>query len=145
MPVPNRKDIRDTLYGLINTLAGAGQPLSSVINGQSHPAALLNGESPVVTINSGGSDRPWLVRGTAQNVNKFLLAVTIWVAHETTDVDDVADDIERELWQIFSDNRAVEGVWHMLTVPAATERRIVAINGKPYSMETIGVLIEAYG
>jgi len=140
---PNRKTVRTALYDLLEPLSD-GDYVHTVYNGIPTKDTFTT-QSPVIIVSSQGSARAGMMLGSTQNNNLFTVAVSTWVARESSNADDLLDDIEKLVTDLVSDNRSGDD-WAAIygdedaseISPGANE------NGKSYWVEYREFVIQKY-
>ena len=149
MAAINREVSRDALEALLETaLVGTELPAQAVYNYQIGDFA---GQSPVVTVSSGGSLRS---RRTITNTNwdnVFYLNVHVFVLYAEPDnvnwtdahAEDALDDIERRIADVLMINRSTAN-WDVINYAGRSNRISIDIGGDEYSTEIIPTQVEKY-
>lgn len=134
MSVANRSAARQDLRQLLQNAVSAA---ASVPSGQPDD---LGGQSPVIIVASGGSDRPRLtMKGTQP---KFYLDVYVFV-RATDDADDLLDLAEQQIAEALEGSQDAA---HWMAIDYAgrtTTRFIQPTDGNEYKLEQIPLQLTA--
>jgi len=142
----NRETARDALTTLLQAaLVGTGKPAQAVYN---YRKADFGGQSPVVTVSSGGSRRQ---RMTALGGRAtFFLQVDIFVLYSDlgtwteADTEDRLDLIEAAIAGVVDANQSTTS-WSALDYADRSTRFAVPLGGIEYAWESIQLSVEVYG
>jgi hypothetical protein len=140
---PARTDGRKALAGLLDTA------LSTVVDAvYAYRVGDLAGQSPVVTVSSGGSDRPRLTARGGRSTNFYQIDVFVVYAVEGTawgedEAEDAVDAIEQLIAGVVTANQ-VTANWAALDFSEQSQRVDVAIGGVEYIREVIQLQAEVY-
>jgi hypothetical protein len=138
----DRKACREALaVGLTNAV-----PLAQVVYAYEPHDFDLN--SPVVTVNSMGSERP---RGTvAGTYATFYFDVAVWVLYSDSannyteqDAENLIDQIEQQIAAYLAAPRE-QVLWNKLSVNGQTQAGYQVIGGNVYRTEIIPLRMEVY-
>lgn len=141
----NRETARDALAALLQTvLVGSGLPAQAVYNYQ---VGDLAGQSPVVVVSSGGSERQRLsFQGSRAT---FRLNVYVFVVYtdggdwNEDDAEDRLDLIEKTIAETLDVSQRTAS-WESVNYAGETTCDSVEIGGVEYRRETIPVTVEVY-
>lgn len=138
----NRKVVRKAFAALLTAeLVGSGKPVQAVYD---YPAGDFEGQSPVITVTSGSSDRkPFTFQGTIPTFDLFIDVFIVYAEAGWTEAqtEDALDDIELEIANIVAANQ-VTANWEALGMPERSQTTYVLIGGKEYRRELIKVRVE---
>lgn len=139
MATQNRETARDALVTLLSAaLTGAGNPCQAVI-GHKPGADDIAGRSPLVSVQSAGTERlRFTAAGTRPN---FYFQLDTWVLLKATgwtkaNAEDTLDEIEQTIAQVVEDNQATAN-WGALDYDGRSTIMDVAFDGVPYIREVI--------
>lgn len=141
MPV-SRAQARTTLAQELESAMSTAQVVYD------HMRSDFAGQSPVVRVMSGGSERR---RFTTQGGRgDLLLMVQIWVLSVSpadnwteADAENALDQLEWELAQYIDSNRRSE-VWQALDFDGRSRVEVVRLEGKPYLIEDIPLVMKVF-
>jgi len=143
----SRKDTRGQLRTLLTTALVDGDPrlVQSIYDFQNQE---FEGESPVVLIYSGGSNRPQATlvgHGTEMHIwVDVFVSLTADGAYTEEDAEDRLDDIEAEVAGVVEAN-ANTANWRNLRYQDVSTVFDVKIGGVPYIRELIPLVVEVLG
>ncbi len=143
--VPNRKTIRKALTALLETaLVGAGKPAQAIYD---YKASDFEGQSPVIVVSSGPSDRTKQAQPTRAN-SLILLDIDVFTAYAEANwteenSEDAQDDLEKAISDVLLDNDTTND-WEQLQFNGASEVDFNVVGGKLYRQETIRVQIQVF-
>ena len=136
----SRKTARDALTALLSdALVGTGLPVQAIYGYQKGD---FDGQSPVVLVLSGGSEREPFALNATHWENEFVFEVLVFVADADgsswtdEDVENKVDEIEAIIAATVASNRKTTN-WSMLDYAEKTAVSSVTIAGNPYKMEVI--------
>ena len=95
---------------------------------------------------SNGSRRPPMIRGTNRKDNQFKLETSILVSMDTPNVDDVMDQIEKEIADLISDtaNRSTSDWTFIDYEDAFSTRQGLSLGGTTYWVESFNVIVTVW-
>lgn len=144
--VTNRETIRDALATLLTTaLVGDGKPAQAVYN---YKVGDFEGQSPVVTVTSGGTLR--FEGDYGENLDgEFYLVITSYVLYADPgtdwgedDAEDRLDLLEKSIADVLVDNYShASGTWERIAIDGRTQVVEGEIGGELYLVEIIPVKV----
>ena len=140
----NRKNVRKQLASILSTaLTGSGKPAQAVYPYQ---VADFKGQSPVVTITSGGSLRSGLA--VASSTAKYLINIHVFVLYATKDkkwneaqAEDTLDDTEALITSTLDANQT-NAYWQSIIQSVPSRTTGVVIAGEEYRTEVIQLEVQ---
>ena len=148
MAATNRETARDALTTLLETaLVGTGLPAQAVYN---YRIGDFQGQSPVVTVSSDGSDRTRESLSDSDLSNIFFYAIHSFVLYADPDsswteanAEDRLDLIEKTIADVIADNQDTAN-WDFLAFHSRSNRNDVDVGGDEYIRELMTVRVEKY-
>jgi hypothetical protein len=138
----SRKDIRETFANLLRDLVTAAQVVYD------HQPGDFGGQSPAVTVGSGGSERSSFTFAGSQSV--FYLDVHVFVRvgedggpYTQADAEDALDAVEQ---QIAASLDAVRrgAKWESIDYAGRSEAAFVLVDGLEYKRESIPLQVTVF-
>ena len=138
----DRKTIREAFATLLTSALTAAQVVYD------HQPGDFGGQSPAVTVGSGGSSRPPM---TFQgNQTTVYLDVDVFVltsesaggSYTQADAEDALDQVETQLAGVIAaDANQENGTWNTLDYADRSQTEFVIVDGKEYKRERIPIAI----
>ena len=139
----NRETVRDALVVLLD--AKLDGIVYEVVG---HKLTSIEGKSPVVAVNSFGSDRPRMTFQGNQTKFHLIISSLVLASDEATWTPALAEDkldiIEKNIAEVIQDNQ-ITGDWKVLEYAGSSVVGDVALEGKPYIIEEIEIIATVYG
>lgn len=142
----NRRDTRLAWAALLAAeLVGDGQPVEVVYSEQT---ADLGGQSPVICISSGGTERDRLTYKSSHayyyiDVDVFVLYSAAGEGWTEADAESMLDDIERRIAAIIDAHQ--EGAhWHGVEYVSRSTTDYLSIGGVEYKRERIPLRLNVF-
>lgn len=142
----SRSTLRTALAALLQAaLVGTGKAAQAVY---SYPIGDFQGQSPVVVVESGGSERRQMTHGSQGS--RFFLTIYIFVLYsdqstfQEDDAETALDSIETTIAETLAANRATAN-WGFIDFGERSRTDYVAEAGVLYRRETIPVEVRVYG
>ena len=141
----NRETVRDAMATLLETaLVGTGLPAQAVYG---YRVGDFNGQSPVVTVSSAGSERPPMTARGGRTVVYLQVDTFTLYSDEGSWGEDEAEDrldlLEKTIAETLHGNQ-VTANWQAVDYAARSERVDVEIGGLEYAREMIPLRVEVY-
>jgi len=138
----SRKAIRSALAALLTSGVSAVQAVYA------YPKLDLDGESPILTISSGGSERaPFTMAGSRATLllDLHILVLQSGPGWSEAQAEDALDDIEAQVYAVLHANRR-STAWAMIDYSGRTDaRRPLAMpGGVVYLHEQIQIEVQVY-
>lgn len=144
MPAYNRETARDALAALFSTALVSPTLAQAVYN---HLPAKFNGQTPVVCVGSGGTERTPIHIGAQKFHTWVYLTVYVFVLYSEEPggawtralAEDRLDLLEVTIADVVMANRNNPGVWDMLEYAGRTVIEGPVTIGQSYLIETINL------